>query len=277
MLSHVLRGLSLVILFVFSTTVHAGGTSDCTPIDSVPIVINSPGSYCLSKDFNLSIPAGKAIFIKSDDVNLDFRHYSLNNALGRLGNTASGVYYNNRDHVKITGGTITGFGTGIHIDDVRSMGNRISSMKFYNIRGTGIDAEGTDLQVSRNSFNMIGGSTFYRDAIAIGFKGMSPRITGNAIRNLTADDDNAVGIQLNDSTNPYVADNILDTFSSPKLSYGMRYNFTKNAIILRNTFYGSDVGIGFENGSSGLTNDTFMQDVTTPTTGTGLIFIGHNF
>jgi len=277
MITLALRNLLLLTLFLIYSTANAEGLGDCTPINAAPFVITQPGSYCLSNDISLSVPAGKAIFVKADDVNINFQGFSLTNSLARLGNTAIGVYANDRDHLEITNGELAGWVTGIKLEGLQSMGNRISGMSLYNIRGTGIDAEGTELRVSGNRFSGIGGSPKFADAIGINIGGTSPRIIDNIIRAISAGDGDAIGLNLKDTVNPYITGNTFDTFDASKISIGMKLDGTLNAIILRNTFYKFDVGIALENGSSGLTNDTFQQEVTTPTTGFGLIFIGHNF
>lgn len=272
-----LRNILLFVILFTSPIAYAGGGGECTPIESIPFVATGPGRYCLTDNINVDLQGGKAITIKSDNVHIDLSHFGLNNSVFRKGNTATGIYASGRNYLRVSNGTLSGWATGIRIDGPGSMENTVSSVHFSNIRKTGIEAKGIGLRFYKNRFVGIGSSTRYADAIAMDISGTSPQIIDNTIRNVMTNSGFGIGLRFTDTENPVIQGNYFDTISDPKLGCGLNLKSTINSLILRNNFQNIEQGIVLENDSTGLSNDTFMQGVNTPITGSGLIFIGHNF
>jgi len=282
MLNRISRYFTTIILLLTVPTAFAAGSGgECLPISETPFVISDPGRYCLTMDLKASMPNGKAIWVKSNDVTLDFRHYSLSNALARLGNTAYGVYANGRSNIKVYNGELSGWGTGVRFVGLQTMGNTISDMKFDSIRWKGIDAEGTGLGISNNRFTRIGGSAAMVDAYAIDIQGMSPRVTHNSIFGVMANNGNgsAYGTRLRMTTNPIYEDNTLDTLNGDKigLGVGLKLDGTVNAIIVNTKYQTCDTAIALENDSTALLKDTLITDCDTTVSGFGAIFVGFNY
>jgi len=277
MLSSSVRYVLLLALFLSSPLTYAASHSDCIPIGPIPFVITEPGTYCLTDDIQTDLKGGKAITVKSDNVTIDFDHFSLNTSIFRKGNSAIGIFASGRDNLKIYHGTLGGWSTGIRIDGPGTTGNEITDMTFNDITSIGIQGKGIGLRLLRNSFARIGGSTRFTNAIPIDIEGTSPHIEGNNIRHVMTDNGEAIGLSLTNTENPVIQDNYFDTISDPKFGCGISLKSTSNALLLRNNFQNLNQGIVLDTDSTGLSNDTFMQGVDVPITGDGLILAGINF
>ncbi|MBA1444512.1 MAG: hypothetical protein M3H12_20360 [Chromatiales bacterium] len=77
-----------------------------TPISSVPITIDQPGSYYLTG--NMTVPGSNGIHVVVSDVTIDLMGYSL----ASTENTGRGVYIE-AENVEIRNGTVRGFHVGI--------------------------------------------------------------------------------------------------------------------------------------------------------------------
>ena len=71
--------LSRVLLAAFALPAAASASAPCTLIDSLPALVDKPGSYCLGADHAItSLPSGNiAIDIRSNGVTLDCRGHAL--------------------------------------------------------------------------------------------------------------------------------------------------------------------------------------------------------
>jgi hypothetical protein len=107
-------------------------TSRCDRINSVPVVINSPGVYCLDRHLSTGIASGAAITIASDDVTLDLGGFTLAGTAGSSG-AAIGIHAVARQNVTIRDGTVRGFEEGISlfggsnnlVERIRAVGNQL--------------------------------------------------------------------------------------------------------------------------------------------------------
>jgi hypothetical protein len=78
-----------------------------TPISSLPVTINAPGSYYFTQSLH-HISAGSAILINSSDVTLDLNGFTLSSDAGISG---SAIVVNTADRVTIKNGNIVGAST----------------------------------------------------------------------------------------------------------------------------------------------------------------------
>lgn len=107
-------------------------TSRCDRINSVPVVINAPGVYCLDRHLSTGIASGAAITIASDDVTLDLGGFTLAGTAGSTG-AAIGIHAVTRQNVTIRDGTVRGFEVGISlfggsnnlVERIRAVGNQL--------------------------------------------------------------------------------------------------------------------------------------------------------
>jgi hypothetical protein len=83
-----------------------------TPITHLPFSISKPGKYRLAKDLVMTKTSGNAISVTTDNVVIDFNGYTLT-ATGSA-NVSSSIGVNiNSSHVKVSNGTIIGFGVAV--------------------------------------------------------------------------------------------------------------------------------------------------------------------
>jgi hypothetical protein len=72
----------------------ASAQSSCDQfIYSVPIVIYSPGLYCLANDISTSLTSGAAVQINSDDVTIDLNRHILDGLPAGKGTRATGIFW----------------------------------------------------------------------------------------------------------------------------------------------------------------------------------------
>lgn len=94
-----------------------------------PIVINRPGAYVLTRNITLH-GTGDAVRIRASNVSLDLRGHSL---IGPGAKQGVGVRIEGVASVRVFGGNIARFGTGVLVSDSR------------NVRLEGLQIEGEDL------------------------------------------------------------------------------------------------------------------------------------
>ena len=106
----------------------------CTPIDSIPFTISSPGSYCLTRNLTLGSNVN-AITVTANNVTIDLRGYVLD---GDDRNVV-GISIVSSTNVEIRNGTITG------MDGIESNagGNSVIGVRMIDVVN-GIHLEGKD-------------------------------------------------------------------------------------------------------------------------------------
>lgn len=129
-------GFFILGVSFFASTAFAEG---CVPIISVPVIITTPGTYCLTGD--LSAPRfGNSIDVQVDNVILDFKGYDLIGVSG-----GAGVESRNADNVIIRNGRITGTDIGVNIGS----NSVVENMVIHNIR-VGVVVAGANTVVRNN-------------------------------------------------------------------------------------------------------------------------------
>src|SRR6058998_2522651 len=76
-----------------------------------PMIITEPGSYVVQRGFNLP-GAGTAVVIRTDSVTLDLNGHTLGGSGDKQG---VGILVENATGVRIRGGVLAGFGTGVQV------------------------------------------------------------------------------------------------------------------------------------------------------------------
>ena len=120
------RLLLVSALFLASAGVRAD-TIVCTTINSLPVTISDPGTYCLAADF--TVPAGPtwAITINAADVTLDCNGHSITGptpvAPPAPALTTNGILLDNSARTTVRNCKIKGFQQGIRLGVPMSPGN----------------------------------------------------------------------------------------------------------------------------------------------------------
>lgn len=120
-----------------------------TPISSLPITINTPGSYFLTG--NLSVTTGNAITLSADDVSIDLNGFTISSSASPAAGTGisiSGVRRNIivtngkiRGTTTFSGGVFTngGFASGLNVIAAGTANVYVSRLQVSGVSQDGID------------------------------------------------------------------------------------------------------------------------------------------
>jgi parallel beta-helix repeat protein len=113
--------------------------ADDHPIESLPFVIDQPGSYHLTQNLTHTGQSTNAIEVNADNVTIDLGGYSLIGP-GANSGTSNGIHMNGRTNVEICHGTVTGFGNnGIYEENNDAgSGHRVVGVRVLSNGGHGI-------------------------------------------------------------------------------------------------------------------------------------------
>lgn len=113
------------------------------PIYSLPVLIDAPGSYYLTKSM---FATGAGITVMASDVTIDLNGYNIE---GELVPDTHGITLQNCSNVEVKNGTITRFGGyGVYASDGASRGFRIRDVRVIDNQAGGIHLEGLSHLVS---------------------------------------------------------------------------------------------------------------------------------
>lgn len=85
----------------------------CTPIASLPALLDAPGRYCLAQNLSSAATQGAAITLASDDIHLDCNGLKIDGSSAGVATSAIGISAGQHDNVQIWRCTVQGFRTGI--------------------------------------------------------------------------------------------------------------------------------------------------------------------
>src|SRR5690606_12556200 len=110
--------LVVVGLSIKSVEVHAAQSySNCTGfINALPVVISTPGTWCLKKDLATSMNSGRVISIAANDVTIDCNDFKIGGLAAGSGSSATAISNSlgaNNNHTTVRNCNIRGFHTGI--------------------------------------------------------------------------------------------------------------------------------------------------------------------
>jgi len=137
----------------------------CTGIiDSVPAVIDTPGTWCLKQDLATSINSGMAITLAADGITLDCNGFAIDGRAGGNESTSYGIFAQNRRRAIIRHCHIQGFLYGVLLTqdngtDSLRVGHVIEGNYLEATTSTGLHIEGAGSVVRSNRVANIGGST----------------------------------------------------------------------------------------------------------------------
>jgi hypothetical protein len=153
----------------------------CDAITSVPIVISTPGNYCLARDLTMSADAAAAIVVAANHVSLDCNDRSITRYSSS--SASYGVLASERAWVKVRGCSLHLFPTGIAL--VRMKQGEVSG-NTITTSGQGILATGDGIDIDGNVVTALYGSTGPNIGISAetGYSGQpvaAMRVTGNRL------------------------------------------------------------------------------------------------
>lgn len=151
--------IALMAIFSFAQPrISMANTAFCQTINSLPMVINRSGVYCLKRDLLYRASAGAALEVRRNNVVIDLNGFRIFGTAA-LGNETVGIKVSNKQKVRITNGTIERFRVGIELD--RGIANSVDNVHLDQNRQFGIwqGGAGKSLTIVDNTISRTGGST----------------------------------------------------------------------------------------------------------------------
>ena len=171
---------------------HSALAQDCQFLDRFPTEIRESGRYCLDRTHLLNLPKNtSAISVSVPHVEIDLRGYTLANKnadqspycnVPSIKPSTTGIRVVNTHNVRITGGSLYCFGTGVSIIESAcigcNQGHRIDRMRIQKSGAYGIFAQSGNSVFESNHITSTGnfeGESYFGIRITDG--------NGNTIRN----------------------------------------------------------------------------------------------
>jgi hypothetical protein len=263
--------LSISVILIFCNSLQAE-TTNCTPITSLPYVINTQGIYCLKGHLSTSMTSGNAITINTNNVVLDLNGYKIGGQAAGAATVAYGIYAYQRQNITIRNGTVRGFLQGIGLTDsgtyTTSQGHIIEDTRADMNTWVGIGVEGRGNIIRNNQVVDTGGSSNTVNAVGIVVKGPGNRIINNDVyETKEGTGGNAMGIWSYLSHGLVVDNNrIGNTTSGAGTSYGIYFNPSIGVITKGNSIFNMNYGI-YYGSNTGLYMNNLVSGCANPFTG----------
>lgn len=190
----------------------AEGYDNCTGyIDSLPAVIDSQGTWCLSGHLGTNISEGAAITVTTNNVTIDCNGFKVGNLAASTWTQTVGIEAADRNNVTVRHCTLRGFYNGVEmlggsgylveynlVEQARSTGIRVAgeSSRVYRNRvlstgnryqyARGIWAEA---DVIENVVSGVAGFATHPYSIGMDVRGGNRLVSGNTVRGLVVDAD----------------------------------------------------------------------------------------
>jgi len=235
-----LGGAAISLLLAASSA--SAEVVDCTPIETLPVVITSQGIYCLKHDLATSITSGTAILVNTNNVTIEMNGFKLGGLGGGTSTTTFGIASYNRQNVTVRNGTVRGFYNNVYL--LGGLGHIVEDLRLDGARGNGLFLAGTNL-IARNNF-----------------------ITNTG----EGAGSSAAGIYVDSGYYLSITGNIIGSVSETSSSNGIRVEYTEQSAIESNEIHGI-IGGGTKNGiyiGNGVRNVLRNNIVTTSTGSTGI-------
>lgn len=236
--------LALLLCLSANFTSVSAETLNCTAITSLPIVISTPGSYCLTGNISTALTSGNAIEIRSDHVILDFNGYYIDNTAGGTSQTARGVVtdypYGGFDHIAVRNGTVKGFFRGISLNigpSALPLSTTVEDMRVVGSLSIGIFVDGRGAVIRRNMILHTGVDGLY-GALGLKMDGKGHHVLDNLIFNTvaTAEQYNATGIWGYAYGALEVRGNVVAQTTSATFGNSLAYEVATNHATIRDNF-----------------------------------------
>lgn len=150
-----------LVLALAGTTPASAATSydSCTGfIDALPIVVSTPGTWCLRKDLTTALGSGAAVTVATNNVTVDCNGFRLGGLAAGAGTQAAGVLSQDRLNTSVRGCRVRGFFYGIALMGDGG-GHLVEDSVIEGSTFIGIAAYGDGTTIRRNRIIDTGGST----------------------------------------------------------------------------------------------------------------------
>jgi len=210
-------GLYLVAALAV-TVAPADAQAACQPISAVPVVISSPGQYCVTTDLASSQASGAVIQVAADNVEIDFQGHRFDGTGAGVGTLAYGIDGRDRHGVTVRNGLFVGFYVGVHLDVVGSSGDHlVEDNRFSQHRFKAIQIDGTNLVIRRNLVLDGGGGGNHPDGFSAcenNFNGGVQAYNNTVVNVGTAVDESPDGIMLYCNNSVAVGNRVINVADS---------------------------------------------------------------
>ncbi|WP_457097162.1 right-handed parallel beta-helix repeat-containing protein [Lysobacter sp. P5_B9] len=110
-------GLMVAASIIPASAQAARRFDHCTGfIDSLPVTISTPGTWCLRHDLATAIDRGAAIAINSNNVTIDCNHFTIDGLAAGPDSLGGAIFSEDRRHITVRQCKVRGFGTGVDLD-----------------------------------------------------------------------------------------------------------------------------------------------------------------
>jgi parallel beta-helix repeat protein len=177
--------LVLVGAFALAPVPARAETQVCTVVSSLPVSIDTAGTYCLEQNFDLTTISTAAVQIDADQVVFDCNHHAIVQA-GHPGEY-TGIYVpNERQAVTIRNCTVDAFSVGIFVQSSSEVGARANLVEGNTVLHSGqvgIYTLGSNNHIERNrvSGNTGASSATGIQVLGFGYDGVSNTIRDNIV------------------------------------------------------------------------------------------------
>ncbi len=176
------RHLTILALALAALCIPASGASAASSYDScvgfidiVPIVISTPGKWCLRQYLRTNLTATNAIEVQTNNVTIDCNGFMLDNQAAGPGTYSAGVSARGVSNITVRNCTIEGFYYGTFISSAESAGVRgllgsghlVENSRFPQNRYAGIHADGFGSVIRDNIVTNTGGAPGWGGGVGI--------------------------------------------------------------------------------------------------------------
>lgn len=244
----------VITTFLLFNTPAEAETVNCTPITSLPAVIDTQGVFCLEANLGTDITSGNAISITANNVVLDLNGWKVGGQAAGLGSEARGIF-SSANNVTIKNGIVRGFFEGIYLT---GRGASVRSVLADQNLSDGIRVEGQGSTVIDNKVVDTGNSTKNSSnwpATGIYVDGSESVVKNNIVSGLTATgNSDEIGIYISSGVYSSILSNTISDAAKPAgggSSWGILIDGTPSVGVISNTLHNFDVGVDYSGGATG--------------------------
>lgn len=264
---------ALLFWMLFSVSISEGQAGGCIPIDHVPFTINTPGTYCFTRDLSTNANTGNAIsMIDVNNVVIDLKGFRLSGN-GKASTQATGIFALDSQDVTVKNGTVSGFLIGISLIsfDVPflSRSHLVENIRALQNRAEGIEVCCRDSVVKNNQVINTGNSTGNPSAFGIVVGDSNSYVYNNVVLDTLAKPSGvAHEIEVSGDGSVIEHNRVGNTNPGGGASTGIFITGElSNLLVVDNRITNVNQGIVFSSGSSGKYRDNLTAGVATPFTG----------
>jgi nitrous oxidase accessory protein NosD len=187
---------------------------NCTGvISSLPVIITTPGTWCLKGDVATAMMSGSAISVQSNNVTIDCNGFKIGGLGAGLNTATYGIEAFNRTNVTVRNCTVRGFYWGVVLSSAVG-GYLVEDNRFDGNTSAALLAFGEGTTIRDNQILHTGGSTQFSEYLTYGiYAGGTSHIVGNQVLDVFAQPGElgnvAYGIRLDNAIGGLIADNVI--------------------------------------------------------------------